>query len=128
MEPGDDPFPIVRDSFALTARGGQVTIECWDQKRNLVRRVQRVQTERRGRIELEIQKFGARSGTLTLLDLADPSNRDAGRRGTRLKYREQFRRSLRRQLPEWRIAELSTEPDLHHSLSPSYPRAFLRKG
>ena len=128
IEPGDDPLPVARESFALTIRGGRVVIECWDQTRNLVRRIRRVQAERRGRLELEIEKFGGRAGTLTLLDLADPANRDASRRGARLKYREQFRRSLRRQFPQWRIAELSTEPDLHHTLSPSYPRALLRRG
>ncbi len=128
IEPGDDPFPVLRENFAVTARGGRLTIECWDEKRNLVRRIRRIETEKRGRIDFEIEKFGAKTGTLTLVDLADPSNRDAGRRGARLKYREQFRRSLRRQFPDWRIAELSTEPDLHHSLSPSYPRALLRKG
>ena len=128
IEPGDDPLPIAPDNFALTARGPRLTIECWDQTRNLVRHVRHLVSQKRGRLDLEIEKFGARSGTLTLIDLADPANRDASRRGARLKYREQFRRSLRRQLPDWRIAELSTEPDLHHTLSPSYPRAFLRKG
>ena len=128
MEAGDDPLPVVPESFTLTARSGAVTVECWDRHRNLVRRVRRVQSEKRGRMDLEIERYGAKSGTLTLLDLADPSNRHADRSGARLKYREQFRRSLRRQLPDWRIAELSTEPDLHHTLSPSYPRAFLRRG
>ncbi|HWZ29872.1 MAG TPA: hypothetical protein VNX18_00970 [Bryobacteraceae bacterium] len=128
MEAGDDPLPIAPATFALNDRGGSVTIECWDQTRNLSRRIRRVQLEKRGRLELEIERFGSRTGTLILIDLANPANRDADRRGARLKYREQFRRSLRRQLPEWRIVELSTEPDLHHSLSPSYPRAFLRRG
>ena len=128
LEAGDDPLPIQADSFALNDRGGMVTIECWSSTRNLVRRVRAVQLEKRGRVELEVERFGARTGTLTLIDLADPGNRDADRRGMRLKYRERFRRGLHRQFPGWRIVELSTEPDLHHSLSPSYPRAFLRKG
>jgi hypothetical protein len=128
MEAGDDPLAIAAETFALKPSAGSLTIECWDQTRNLVRRIRRVQLEKRGRIELEVERFGARTGTLTLLDLADPSNRYATRRGSRLKYREQFRRSLRRQFPEWRIVELSAEPDLHHTLSPSYPRAFLRRG
>ena len=46
----------------------------------------------------------------------------------RLKYRERFRMSLRRQYSGWKLVELSTEPDLHHSLSPAYPRALLRRG
>jgi hypothetical protein len=128
MEPGEDPLPIVPERFALESRGGAVRLECWSETHNLVRRVRGVRVARRGRLELEVEHFGGRAGTLTLVDLADPSNRDADRRGARLKYRERFRRSLRRQFPDWRLAELSTEPDLHHSLSPSYPRAFLRRG
>src|SRR5271155_9044 len=128
MKAGDDPLPIRADSFALNDRGGSLTIECWSQTRNLVRRVRGVHLEKRGRVELEVERFGARTGTVTLIDLADPGNRDADRRGMRLKYRERFRRGLQRQFPGWRIVELSTEPDLHHSLSPSYPRAFLRRG
>jgi hypothetical protein len=128
LEAGDDPLPIQADTFALTERGGTVTIECWSQTRNLVRRVRGVHSEKRGRVELEVERFGARIGTLTLIDLAEPGNRDADRRGMRLKYRERFRHALRRQFPGWRIPELSTEPDLQHSLSPSYPRAFLWKG
>lgn len=128
MEAGEDPLPMTRDTFALTIRGVTVTIECWSETRNLVRRVRGVLRQKRGTVELEIERFGGRTGTLSLVDLADPANRDASRRGSRLKYREQFRRSLRRQFPDWRIAELSTEPDLHHTLSPSYPRALLRKG
>ena len=128
MEPGEDPLAIAPDTFALNCRGDAVTLECWSQTRNLVRRVRGLHLERRGRLDLEVERFGARTGTIALVDLDHPANRDAGRRGTRLKYRERFRRSLRRQFPEWRLAELSTDPDLSHSLSPSYPRALLRKG
>ena len=128
IEPGDDPIPISPGSFLLTDRGKFVTFECWSATRNLVRRVRAIHHARRGRLELEVERFPAAKGTLTLADLADPSNHTAGRRGTRLKYREQFRRAVNRQFAGWRIAELSADPDLHHSLSPSYPRAFLRKG
>ena len=83
MEAGDDPLAIGPETFALNSRGGLVTIECWSETRNLVRRVRSVHSERRGRLELEVEKFGARTGTLTLIDLADPSNRDADRRGAR---------------------------------------------
>jgi hypothetical protein len=128
FEPGDDPLALTSTNFSLTARGSIVTIECWNDTRNLVRRIRGIHSERRGRLEVEIERFGALAGTLTLLDLADPSNRDADRRGARLKYRERFRRSLQRQFTGYRIAELSTEQDLQHTLSPSYPRALLRRG
>jgi len=128
FEPGDDPLPVSPANFTLTARGNIVTIECWSDTKNLVRRIRGIRSERRGRLEIDIERFGALAGTLTLLDLADPSNRDADRRGARLKYRERFRRSLQRQFTGYRIAELSTEQDLQHSLSPSFPRALLRRG
>jgi len=128
FEPGDDPFSITPATFSLTARGGGVTIECWNDTKNLVRRIRGIRSERRGRLEIEIERFGALAGTLTLLDLADPSNRDADRRGARLKYRERFRSSLQRQFAGYRVAELSTEQDLQHTLSPSFPRALLRRG
>jgi hypothetical protein len=128
IEAGEDPLTIARDTFAVTARENLVVIECWSAARNLVRRVRSVVTERRGTLELEIERFGSRTGKLMLIDLADPSHRTAGTRGARLKYRERFRRSLHRQFPDWRIVELSAEADLQHSLSPSFPRALLRKG
>jgi hypothetical protein len=128
IEPGDDPLAISPDSFSLASRGCVLTIECWSETRNLVRRVVRVKVERPGRLELEVERFGGRTGPLTLVDLDRATNRDAARRGARLKYRERFRQSLHRQFPDWRIVELSTEPDLEHTLSPSFPRAFLRKG
>jgi len=128
FEPGDDPLAVTSTNFSLTARGSIVTIECWNDTKNLVRRVRGIRSERRGRLEIEIERFGALAGTLTLIDLADPSNREADRRGARLKYRERFRRSLQRQFSGYRIVELSTEQDLQHSLSPSFPRALLRCG
>ena len=37
-------------------------------------------------------------------------------------------RFLTRQFPAWKLAEISAEQDLEHSLSPVFPRAFLRRG
>ena len=128
LEPGTDPIAILANNFQLTCRGEIVTLEVWDETHNLVRRVRRILEEHRSRLEIEVERFGARTGHLTMADLAHPANRETSRRGSRLKYRERFRRSLLRQFVGWRLLELSTEPDLQHTLSPSYPRAFLRKG
>ena len=128
IEPGDDALALTPGSFAVTPHPGFVSIECWNQSRNLVRRVINVKLERPGRLELEVEHFGGHQGRVTLVDLDRAQHRDAALRGSRLKYRERFRQSLQRQFPGWRIAELSTEPDLHHSLSPVFPRAFLTKG
>jgi hypothetical protein len=128
IEPGEDPFVLASDTFAVIQRSSSVTIECWDEKRTLVRRVALVRLERLGRLELEVEHFGGRTGALTLVDLDRETHRDAARKGARLKYRERFRQSLHRQFPDWRVVELSTEQDLHNSFSPAYPRALLRRG
>ncbi len=128
IEPGEDPFALAADCFAISERASGITIECWNEKRTLARRVRAVRVERPGRLELEVEHFGGQTGALTLVDLDRETHRDAARKGARLKYRERFRQSLQRQFPEWRVVELSTEQDLHNSFSPAYPRALLRRG
>ena len=128
IEAGQDLFPILPGSFVMTLRPSALVLECWDETRNLSRRVARIRVERPGRLELAVEHFGGATGSLTLVDLDRTVHRDAARKGARLKYRERFRQSLHRQFPEWRVMELSTEQDLHNSLSPVYPRALLRKG
>jgi hypothetical protein len=128
MDPGEDPLAITPDTFIVTTRGSRVTIQCWNESRNLTRRVTGIKLEKSGRLELEIERFGGRPGTVSLIDMDRAANQEATRRGARLKYRERFRHSLHRQFPDWRLAEISSEQDLEHSLSSSYPRALLRKG
>jgi hypothetical protein len=128
IEPGEDPLPISPGNFVLGTRAKTCTLECWDDTRNLVRRIRGIGKARRGFLELEVERFGGRAGSLLMIDLAQASNIPTTRHGARLKYREQFRMSLRRQFSGWKLVELSTEPDLQHSLSPAYPRALLRRG
>jgi len=128
IEPGEDPFALESDTCTVSQRTSSVTIECWDEKRTLVRRITSVRLERPGRLELHAEHFRGRAGALTLIDLDRETHCDAARKGARLKYRERFRQSLHRQFPDWRVVELSTEQDLHNSFSPAYPRALLRRG
>lgn len=127
LEPGEGHFPLQPGTFAVEFRDGRLTIQVWDQTRNLARRVIGLGQEKPGRLELNVVRFGGRQGQVYLLDLAR-ERPDAERHGARLVFREQFRRSLRRQFPDWDLAELSTEPNLEDSLSPAYPRALLKKG
>jgi hypothetical protein len=127
LEPGEDEFPLRPGSYALEWRNGRLTIQVWDERRNLARRIVGLGEERAGRLELNIERFGKRPGSIYLLDAAR-ARPETERRGSRLVFREQFRRSLSRQFPDWKIAELSTEANLEESLSPAYPRALLRRG
>jgi hypothetical protein len=128
IEPGDELMPIAPDGFAVTERPSSLIIECWNDQRNLSRRVTSVKLERPGRLDLAVEHFGGHPGVLTLIDLDRTGHAVAARKGSRLQYRERFRQSLHRQFPGWRLVELSSEQDLHHSLSPAFPRALLRKG
>ena len=128
FEPGELPLEITRTNFELSINRQALTIAAWDTTRNFVRKVIAVSQESRGRLELLVERFGKKQGTLVLADTALARNDSVSKRSNRLIGREQFRRSLSRQFPGWSIIELTSEQDLEHSLSPSYPRAYLRKG
>ena len=128
LEPGEALLALEADNFTLQVRGSRLTLQAWDQTRNLVRRVTAVAHEARGRLELVVEQFARREGRLFLVDLARPSSLDFERRSERLVFRERFRQFLTRQFADWAVAEISAEANLEASLSPSYPRAFLRRG
>jgi hypothetical protein len=128
LEPGEELFPITADNFLLDLRGARLTLQAWDRTRNLTRRITGSGDPSNARLELAVERFAKRQGQIFLVDLARRAGADAGRRSTRLVFRERFRMFLHRQFPEWKLVELSAEADLEHSLSPVFPRAFLRHG
>ena len=128
LEPGEELLPITEDNFALDLRGGRLTLQAWDRTRNLTRRVTAIQEATSARMEISVERFPRREGQIFLLDLARRAGADMGRRSGRLVFRERFRLFLRHQFPEWKVAELSAEANLEFSLSPAFPRAFLRHG
>jgi len=127
-EPGEELMHISQDNFSLEAAHGSLQLQAWSDRRNLVRRVTGVNQEVRGKLVLSVEHFGKRAGTLSLLDLQRPAGQDATLKSERLEFREQFYLFLRRQFPMHRVAELTTEADLEHSLSPAFPRALIRQG
>jgi hypothetical protein len=127
LEPGEPILPLAADQFSVQLRSSKLTLQAWDDTRNLVRRVSGIASETRGRLELIVERFARKEGRLYLIDLARPGQ-DFERRSERLVFRERFRLFLNRQFPGWTLAEISADPNLEASLSPSFPRAFLRKG
>jgi hypothetical protein len=119
---------LTADNFALDLRGQRLTLQAWDRTRNLTRRIIGIKESTAARMEIAVERFPRREGQVFLVDLGRPSGADLGRRSGRLVFRERFRLFLRRQFPEWNLAELSAEPNLEFSLSPAFPRAFLRHG
>ncbi len=127
-EPGEEWLAITPENFVVEARGECAQLQAWDQRRNLVRRVTAIERQSRGRLVLKVARFGKLQGTLELIDRSQAVRDNLPLRSARLGFREQFRRFLRRQFPAYKLAELTTEADLEHTLSPAYPRALLRQG
>ena len=128
LEPGEDLLPLTGENWTLEFHGARLVLQAWDRQRNLSRHVLDVTEESAARLQLTVERFARRQGPLFLVDLARRAGAEAGRRSGRLVFRERFRYFLRRQFPEWKLAELSAEANLEHSLSPAFPRAFLRHG
>src|SRR5262249_10505428 len=121
-------LPVTGNNVAIEMRGSRLTIQAWDRTRNLTRRILDMEEPTTARLELTVERFARREGRMFLLDLGRRSGADMGKRSGRLVFRERFRLCLRRQFPEWKIAELSVEANLEVSLSPAFPRAFIRHG
>ncbi len=127
-EPGEELLAITPENLVLESCHGCVQLQAWDHKRNLVRRITAIVSETRGKLILQVARFGKLAGTLELMDRNRAVRDNVPLRSARLGFREQFRLFLRRQFPAYKLAELTTEADLEHSLSPAYPRALLRQG
>jgi hypothetical protein len=128
LEPGEELLALATDNFTLDLRGERLTLQAWDRIRNLSRRVTAIKESTAGRLELVVERFPKREGQLYLVDLHRRAGADLGRRSGKLIFRERFRLFLRRQFPEWDLADISAEANLEFSLSPAFPRAFLRHG
>ncbi len=127
VEPGEEPIALETDRFAIEPRGESCVLHAWGETGNLVRRVTAVVSETRSKLELRVKLFGGGELTLALVDAA----RKAGslrRNAGPAQFRETLRRMLERDFPEWKIDQLTTAPDLEHSLSGLYARGVMRRG
>ncbi|MBI1749915.1 MAG: hypothetical protein HYR59_04560 [Acidobacteria bacterium] len=128
LEPGEPALPMEPGRYTLRPHGQHLIVEAWTEEVFLSRRIKGIRSEREGRVELEIQRLGGRPGHILLFDGARHNNLPLHGKGRRLVFGEQFRLFLGREFSGWRLVNLSTEANLEDSLSPAYPRAFLRRG
>ncbi|HKA00124.1 MAG TPA: hypothetical protein VKE70_26620, partial [Candidatus Solibacter sp.] len=128
LEAGEEMMPLAGDNYALEIRGSRLTLQAWDRTRNWTRRVTAVTQPNNARLEMTVERFARREGQMFLLDLSRKSGAELGKKSGRLVFRERFRLFLRRQFPEWTLAEVTSEANLEFSLSPSYSRAWLKHG
>ena len=127
VEPGEEPIAIEADRYSIERRGETCILHAWGEAGNLVRRVTAVVEETQGKLELRAKRFGGGELTLVLLDAARKAaalRRTAGP----AQFRERLRRMLARDFNEWKVEQLTTAPDLEHSLSGLYTRGVMRRG
>lgn len=128
IEAGQPEIPLIDGSYSLDDSPSGLCLHAWNESSSYSRRITGISKKSPGRLDVTIARLGKPDGVLTLFDAAHGRREAVRKRGRRETFREQFRRSLSRLYPGWTLAELSTAPDLEHSLSPSYPRALLTRG
>src|SRR5437868_4218922 len=79
LEPGEELLPLKEGSFSIDQKDNRLTLQAWSDKRNLTRRVVGLGEERRGRLELVVERFARNVGRMFLIDMASPDSQDAGR-------------------------------------------------
>lgn len=128
LDPGEEPLRLIPEQWGITEWNGRIVLQAWDSSRNLVRKITGIKGHARGQLSLITERFPKAEGELRIADLAAPHGIELERKASKGAFRERFRLILLREFPDWRLEEASSDPNLEQSLSPSYVRAFLRKG
>src|SRR5262244_3929626 len=69
LEPGEELLPLKKDVYSLILANGRLTLQAWSDTRNFTRRITGVISERRGRLELEVERFARGVGQMFLVDV-----------------------------------------------------------
>jgi hypothetical protein len=128
LDPGEEPLPLIGQNWEISEWNGRLVLQAWDARRNLVRRIVSLREQRRDRLSLVTERFPKTAGELQIADLAAAGGDELRRRTSRVAFRDRFRLMLVREFPEWRVEDVSVDANLEQSLSPSYARAYLRRG
>lgn len=128
LDPGEEPLPLNGENWALSDWNGRLVLQAWDTHRNLVRKIVSLKEQRRDRIALVTERFPKTQGEMQIADLAAASGVELRRKSSRVAFRDRFRLMLAREFPEWRAEDVSSDANLEQSLSPSYVRAYIRRG
>lgn len=127
-EPGREVLDLSSSRYSLSTEYHKLLWHVWNDETNLVRQITEIRKETPGRMELRFQKFGkGPPGTLVIAE-SRAAPEQMARRSQRTRYAQMMRRILGQLFPEWKVEELSVEPDREHSVSSRYARAVLRRG
>ena len=128
LDAGEEPLSLVPGQWHLREWNGRLVLEAWAGERSLVRKIVRLGEQQPDRLTLVTERFPRKEGETRIADLGAPSGIAMGRKTSRLAFTARFGLLLAREFPDWRVCEVSAEPNMEHSLSPLYTRALLRLG
>jgi hypothetical protein len=127
-EPGREVIDLSSSNYSLSTEYHKLLWHIWNEHINLVRQVTAIHKTNAKRMELRFQKFGkGPPGTLIIAE-SRAGKEQLERRGERSRYAQLLRRFLAQLFPQWKIADLTSEPDLQHSFSACYTRGMLSLG
>ena len=127
-EPGHDVVDLAACSYSLGTQYDKLLWHVWNENTNLVRQITGIVSDRPGRLELRYQRFGKGPGGTLVLAESRASSGQLDRRTQRTQYVRRLRRWLQQLFPQWKVQELTTEPDLARSFSGRYARGWIARG
>ncbi len=119
---------LVAGQWEVREWNGRLVLQAWDGERSLVRKILRLGKQRRDRLSLVTERFPRSEGETQIADLAAPTGTQLRRKTSRLAFTTRFGLMLAREFAGWRVADISSEPNLEQSFSPLYARAMVRLG
>jgi hypothetical protein len=128
LDPGEEPLALIGQNWDISEWNGRLVLQAWDNHRNLVRKIVAIKDQRRDRILFVTERFPKTAGEMQIADLAAVGGIELRRKSSRVAFRDRFRLMLAREFPDWRTEDISSDANLEQSLSPSYVRAYLRRG
>ncbi len=126
VENGEVLFDFGAARYSVSGED-KCVLHLWSEERNVVRRV--VDAQMKGRtLRLQVLRFGQSRPQLMEICADNDRRTGAAKRTARACYEGLLDRVLRREYPGFKLEQLSSSPDLEHSLSPVYTRGLLRAG
>ena len=127
IEDGSVTFDLGQAKYSISGESNKCLLHLWSPERNVVRRV--LDVEHKGEtLRVTVQRIGqARPTKLEICRQRDPRSSSA-KRAARVCYQRVLERVLRKQFPDFAIAQLNTAMDLEKSFGPVYARGLLRRG
>jgi hypothetical protein len=120
-------FDLDSARFSISAERGRCLLHLWSTERNIVREV--VDAEiKKDTLRLSVRKFAQSRPHLLRICRELDQRTPAARKTSRALYARVLENAIRKEFPEWNLAEISTGMNLERGFSPVYTRALLRKG